>query len=107
MPVLMSTPSPLRNRAADHRVRVMSCSPAERLRLRPWLEKKIEEQSIPGLDWLDEKARIVKIPWKHAARHGWTRDKDASLFKEWAIHTSKLLILCFSALSFMCLKVRG
>ncbi|KAM7398325.1 hypothetical protein PAMA_006302 [Pampus argenteus] len=29
------------------------------------------------------------IPWKHAARHGWEMDKDACLFKQWAIHTGK------------------
>lgn len=63
--------------------------PAERMRLRPWLIKMIEEQKIPGLEWEDKEKQTVKIPWKHAARHGWIKDRDASLFKAWAIHTKK------------------
>lgn len=37
---------------------------------------------------LQEKTTF-SIPWKHAARHGWELDKDACLFKEWAIHTGE------------------
>lgn len=32
---------------------------------------------------------MFSIPWKHAARHGWELDKDACLFKMWAIHTGE------------------
>lgn len=32
---------------------------------------------------------MFSIPWKHAARHGWELDKDACLFKQWAIHTGE------------------
>lgn len=32
---------------------------------------------------------MFSIPWKHAARHGWEMDKDACLFKQWAIHTGE------------------
>lgn len=32
---------------------------------------------------------MFSIPWKHAARHGWELDKDACLFKKWAIHTGE------------------
>lgn len=32
---------------------------------------------------------MFSIPWKHAARHGWEVDKDACLFKQWAIHTGE------------------
>lgn len=28
-----------------------------------------------------------QIPWKHAAKHGWDINKDACLFRSWAIHT--------------------
>ncbi|KAJ8022867.1 Interferon regulatory factor 2 [Holothuria leucospilota] len=63
--------------------------PAERMRLRPWLIKMIEERKIAGLEWEDKERQIVRIPWKHAARHGWIKDRDASLFKAWAIHTKK------------------
>ncbi|KAI4887399.1 hypothetical protein NFI96_006840 [Prochilodus magdalenae] len=60
-----------------------------RLRLRPWLEEQIKSGKYPGVMWLDETARVFQIPWKHAARHGWNIDKDATLFRNWAIHTGR------------------
>ncbi|XP_029375432.1 interferon regulatory factor 1b isoform X1 [Echeneis naucrates] len=65
--------------------------PVSRMRMRPWLEKMIESKSIPGLTWVDKDKTMFSIPWKHAARHGWEMDKDASLFKMWAIHTGKFV----------------
>lgn len=59
------------------------------MRMRPWLEEKIDSHVIPGLRWVDKERTMFCIPWKHAARHGWEVNKDASLFKEWAIHTGK------------------
>ncbi|XP_073335330.1 interferon regulatory factor 1b isoform X3 [Pagrus major] len=58
-------------------------------RMRPWLEKMIESNDVPGLSWVDKEKMMFSIPWKHAARHGWELAKDASLFKLWAIHTGK------------------
>ncbi|XP_026183775.1 interferon regulatory factor 1b isoform X1 [Mastacembelus armatus] len=63
--------------------------PVSRMRMRPWLEKMIESKSITGLAWVDKDKTMFSIPWKHAARHGWELDKDACLFKQWAIHTGK------------------
>lgn len=63
--------------------------PVSRMRMRPWLEKMIESNTISGLTWVDKDQKMFSIPWKHAARHGWELDKDASLFKKWAIHTGK------------------
>ncbi|XP_069002073.1 interferon regulatory factor 1b [Embiotoca jacksoni] len=63
--------------------------PVSRMRMRPWLEKMIESKSIAGLNWVDKDNTMFSIPWKHAARHGWELDKDACLFKMWAIHTGK------------------
>nr|UYB76976.1 IRF11 [Anguilla japonica] len=60
-----------------------------RLRLRPWLEEQIYSGKYPGVIWLDETAGIFQIPWKHAARHGWNIDKDATLFRNWAMHTGR------------------
>ncbi|XP_026799031.1 interferon regulatory factor 1a isoform X1 [Pangasianodon hypophthalmus] len=60
-----------------------------RLRLRPWLEEQIKSGRYPGVVWLDETAQVFQIPWKHAARHGWNIDKDATLFRNWAIHTGR------------------
>ncbi|XP_077093713.1 interferon regulatory factor 1a [Siphateles boraxobius] len=60
-----------------------------RLRLRPWLEEQINSGRYPGVVWLDESARVFQIPWKHAARHGWNIEKDATLFRNWAMHTGR------------------
>ncbi|KAK2920374.1 interferon regulatory factor 1a [Channa argus] len=62
---------------------------AGRLRLRPWLEEQIQSGRYPGVSWLDQSARIFQIPWKHAARHGWSIDRDATLFRSWAMHTGR------------------
>lgn len=63
--------------------------PVERMRMRPWLEEQINSDSIPGLKWLNKEKKIFQIPWMHAARHGWDVEKDAPLFRNWAIHTGK------------------
>ncbi|XP_040821896.1 interferon regulatory factor 2 isoform X2 [Ochotona curzoniae] len=63
--------------------------PVERMRMRPWLEKQINSNTIPGLKWLNKEKKIFQIPWMHAARHGWDVEKDAPLFRNWAIHTGK------------------
>ncbi|XP_069487587.1 interferon regulatory factor 2 isoform X2 [Ambystoma mexicanum] len=63
--------------------------PVERMRMRPWLEEQINGSTIPGLKWLNEELKIFQIPWMHAARHGWDVEKDAPLFRNWAIHTGK------------------
>ncbi|TRY91589.1 hypothetical protein DNTS_021755 [Danionella cerebrum] len=89
-----------------------------RLRLRPWLEQQINSGLYPGVQWIDQEdadqsdegqskeepcatsahpfsvlllqaAGVFQIPWKHAARHGWSLEKDASLFRNWAIHTGR------------------
>uniref|UniRef100_A0A3Q0SER9 Interferon regulatory factor n=1 Tax=Amphilophus citrinellus TaxID=61819 RepID=A0A3Q0SER9_AMPCI len=63
--------------------------PVSRMRMRPWLEKMIDSNTVWGLAWIDKEKTMFSIPWKHAARHGWEVDKDACLFKEWAKHTGK------------------
>ncbi|XP_069796294.1 interferon regulatory factor 2 isoform X2 [Narcine bancroftii] len=63
--------------------------PVERMRMRPWLEEQINSNKIPGLKWLSKEKKIFQIPWMHAARHGWDVEKDAPLFKNWAVHTGK------------------
>ncbi|XP_033840366.1 interferon regulatory factor 1-like [Periophthalmus magnuspinnatus] len=60
-----------------------------RLRLRAWLEEQIHSGKYPGVRWLDRSAQIFQIPWKHAARHGWSIDRDATLFRSWAMHTGR------------------
>ncbi|CAN9506923.1 unnamed protein product [Ophioblennius macclurei] len=60
-----------------------------RLRMRPWLEEQIGSGKYPGVSWLDKSALVFQIPWKHAARHGWSIDRDATLFRSWALHTGR------------------
>lgn len=62
-----------------------------RLRLRAWLEEQIQSGGYPGVSWLDQPAGVFQIPWKHAARHGWSIDRDASLFRSWAMYTGRYL----------------
>ncbi|NWI35368.1 IRF1 factor, partial [Picathartes gymnocephalus] len=61
--------------------------PVSRMRMRPWLEMQIDSNQIPGLIWINKDKRIFQIPWKHAAKHGWDMEKDACLFRSWAVHT--------------------
>ncbi|NXF77910.1 IRF1 factor, partial [Sclerurus mexicanus] len=63
--------------------------PVSRMRMRPWLEMQINSNQIPGLIWINKDKRIFQIPWKHAAKHGWDMEKDACLFRNWAIHTGR------------------
>ncbi|NXY86569.1 IRF1 factor, partial [Alcedo cyanopectus] len=35
---------------------------------------------------------MFQIPWKHAAKHGWDMEKDACLFRSWAIHTGGYIV---------------
>ncbi|XP_055034661.1 interferon regulatory factor 2 isoform X2 [Misgurnus anguillicaudatus] len=65
--------------------------PVERMRMRPWLEEQINSCKIPGLKWVNKEKKIFQIPWMHAARHGWDVEKDAPLFRNWAIHTGKYM----------------
>ncbi|NWY50869.1 IRF1 factor, partial [Chionis minor] len=61
--------------------------PVSRMRMRPWLEMQINSNQIPGLMWINKDKMMFQIPWKHAAKHGWDMEKDACLFRSWAIHT--------------------
>ncbi|XP_062976769.1 interferon regulatory factor 1 isoform X2 [Elgaria multicarinata webbii] len=63
--------------------------PQTRMRMRPWLEMQINSNKIPGLSWINKKEGLFQIPWKHAAKHGWELEKDACLFRNWAIHTGR------------------
>ncbi|XP_048344377.1 interferon regulatory factor 1 isoform X2 [Sphaerodactylus townsendi] len=63
--------------------------PQPRMRMRPWLEMQINSNKIPGLVWINKEEQLFQIPWKHAAKHGWELEKDACLFRNWAIHTGR------------------
>ena len=42
-----------------------------------------------GLEWLDKEKTVFKVPWIHAKKRGYCRERDAALFREWAIHSGK------------------
>ncbi|CAH8473399.1 unnamed protein product [Schistosoma bovis] len=59
-----------------------------RVRLRPWLESRLNDGWIEGLKWIDREKGIFRIPWKHHSKHTWTED-DAAIFKDWAVVTGR------------------
>eukprot|EP00794_Sanderia_malayensis_P012309 gene12309-13579_t len=61
----------------------------ERLKMRNWLEQVINSGKFPGVEWTDERRCKFRVPWKHASRQGWDVEKDASIFKMWAVYTGK------------------
>ncbi|XP_062373897.1 interferon regulatory factor 2a [Sardina pilchardus] len=63
--------------------------PMHRMRMRPWLEEQINSGLIKGLVWISKDQKIFQIPWTHASSNEWDLDKDAPLFKNWAINTGK------------------
>ena len=62
---------------------------AERQRLRPWLEDKINSGKVPGLSWRNKELKEFRVSWKHAGKPDFVVEKDAMLFKLWAEHTGK------------------
>lgn len=49
---------------------------ATKQRLRPWLEKMISGQRIPGLRWINAEKTKFRIPWKHGGKRDWTPDSS-------------------------------
>lgn len=48
-------------------------------RLRPWLENILNENTVPGVCWLDDERTTFKIPWKHSGKQDW-QPEDAKIF---------------------------
>ncbi|CAM4706837.1 unnamed protein product [Leuciscus chuanchicus] len=49
----------------------------------PWLYKKIQSGSYPGVCWTNQELQQFSIPWKHALRQDKNSD-DVLIFKAWA-----------------------
>lgn len=60
--------------------------PVERQPMKEWLMDRLDDNDIPGLEWVDIDMRIFKIKWCHGSRHGWSL-KDSVLFQKWAQHS--------------------
>ena len=56
-------------------------------RMREWLVRMINSGRFPGLEWLDQEKMIFRVPWVHAKKRDYNQERDAALFKEWAIHS--------------------
>ena len=65
-----------------------TCSKKYRLGLPEWLHEQVDSGLHKDVFWIDEKEQIFQIPWKHASMNCW-ENKDASLFKAWAIYTNR------------------
>ncbi|XP_065652451.1 uncharacterized protein LOC100215166 isoform X5 [Hydra vulgaris] len=59
-----------------------------RLGLRAWLEVQVNSGMYKGLHWINQSEGTFQMSWKHASGQDWNSE-DASLFKQWAIHTGK------------------
>eukprot|EP00731_Ephydatia_muelleri_P015363 Em0008g1083a len=58
-------------------------------RMRDWLVRMINSGRFPGLKWLDREKMIFRVPWIHAKKRDYNQERDAALFREWAIHSGK------------------
>lgn len=61
----------------------------KKLRFRDWLKQKLDNREITGLEWIDRRQGLFKIPWKHGSLHGWSLPQDAEVFRQWAIHSGR------------------
>ena len=66
-----------------------------RQKLKPWLMEQINSGTYPGLEWINQKEQIFKIPWKHFGKPGDFDINNAMLFRY------SLLLLLFKE-CFMC-----
>lgn len=64
-------------------------SRTKKLRFRDWLKQKLDNNEVKGLEWIDRRRGLFKIPWKHGSRHGWTVRDDAEIFRQWALHSGR------------------
>ena len=58
-------------------------------RMKDWLIRQINSGKFPGLEWLNEEKNVFKVPWIHAKKRGYNKERDAALFRAWAIHSGK------------------
>lgn len=64
-------------------------APEYRDRLRTWLVKMIDSDTIPGLCWENEEKTIFRMPWKHAGRQDYNLEEDSKIFMAWAKHSGR------------------
>ena len=60
----------------------------DRMLLREWLQTQADRRSVPGMHWYDAEHTMIRLPWKHGSRSGWTIG-DCQLYRAWALYTGK------------------
>ena len=58
----------------------------ERMLMRPWLQQQADDCTVANMTWYDDEHTMIRIPWKHGSRSGWTLE-DCELYCAWARHT--------------------
>lgn len=58
-------------------------------KMKNWIIQQVNSGKFPGLEWVNKEKTKFKVPWRHAKKKGYNRERDAALFKEWAIFTGK------------------
>ena len=53
--------------------------------------RMINSGQFPGLKWLDQEKMVFRVPWIHAKKRDYNQERDAALFREWAIHSGRFL----------------
>ena len=56
-------------------------------RMRDWLVRMIDSGRFSGLKWMEKEEMIFRVPWIHAKKRDYNQERDAALFREWAIHS--------------------
>lgn len=68
-----------------------------RVRMRKWLISQVTSGRYIGLKWIDKDKTLLRIPWKHGSRSGWSVE-DGKLFESWAVQSGWLLYILLSSL---------
>lgn len=58
-------------------------------RMRDWICRMVNSGRFHGLEWINPEKTIFRVPWIHAKKRGYCKERDAALFREWAIHSGK------------------
>lgn len=58
-------------------------------RMRDWICRMVNSGRFHGLEWINNEKTVFRVPWIHAKKRGYCKERDAALFREWAIHSGK------------------
>lgn len=58
----------------------------DRMLMRDWLQAQADRKRFPNMHWCNAEHTMIRIPWKHGSRSGWTIE-DCKLYRAWAKYT--------------------